>query len=71
MQRGDERRPLDRKLERALLEQLARMASIPSRSQILPNSSRSANPFGRDRQRAFVVLVERVDQQDLIGELGA
>jgi hypothetical protein len=71
MQRGDERRPLDRKLERALLQQVGQDVGD---AEPLPNPAeqqRPADSLARDRQRTLGVLVERVDEQDLIGKLGA
>ena len=71
MQGGDEDGALDRELERPLHEQVGQHGVDP---QPLPDPSeqqRPADPLGGDRQRALGVLVERVDQQHLIGELGA
>jgi hypothetical protein len=70
MQRGDEHGALDRKLERARLRQIVEDRANP---QPLPDSAerhRPADPPGRDRQRTPGVLVERVDQEHLVGELG-
>ena len=71
MQGGDEHRPLDRKLERALLEQVGQHGVDPEPLPDPAEQQRPADPLGGDRQRALGVLVQRVDQQDLIGELGA
>ena len=70
MQRGDEHGALDRKLERALLQQ---MGQDVGDAEPLPDPAeqhRPTDPLRRNRQRAFGVLVERVDEQHLIGELG-
>src|SRR5271165_1115503 len=70
MQRGDEHGALDRKLERALLQQ---MGQDVGDVEPLPNPAeqhRAADPLRRNRQRAFGVLVESVDEQHLVGELG-
>ena len=71
MQGGDEDGALDRKLECALLQQADQDVGD---ADPLPDSAKqqgSADPLGRDRQRALGILVERIDQQHLIGELGA
>ena len=71
VQGGDEDGALDRELEPALLHQIIEDRANP---QPLPDSAeqqRSADPLGGDRQRALGILVERIDQQHLIGELGA
>ena len=70
MQRGDEHGALDRKLERALLQQMGQDIGDAEPLQIRPNSIGPPIRFRRNRQRAFGVLVERVDEQHLIGELG-
>ena len=70
MQRRDEHGPLDRKLERALLEQVGQHGVDPEPLPDPAKQQRPADPLRRNRQRAFGVLVERVDEQHLIGELG-
>src|SRR5208337_929796 len=70
MQRGDEHGALDRKLERALVQQIIEDRANPQPIPDPAEQQGSADPSGGDRQRAFV-LVERMDQQHLIGELGA
>ena len=69
-QRGDEHGALDRKLERALVQQIIEDRANPQPIPDPAEQQGSADPSGGDRQRAFV-LVERMDQQHLIGELGA
>ncbi len=71
MQRCDKHGAFNRKLEPALLQQII---EDPANPQPLPDSveqHRPADPLGGDRERAFAILVERVDQQQLIGELCA
>src|SRR6202022_2019845 len=71
MQGGDEDGALDRKLECALLQQADQDVGD---AEPLPDSAKqqgSADPLGGDRQRALGIFVERIDQQHLIGELGA
>ena len=71
MQGCDEHGALDRKLERAVLQQIGQDVGD---AEPLPDPAvqhRAADPLGGDRQRALGVLVERVDQQHLVGELGA
>ena len=70
-QRGDEHGALDRKPERAILEQIVEDRAGP---QPLPDPTeqhRPADPLRGHRQRAVRVLVERGDEQHLVGELGA
>ena len=43
---------------------------MPSRSQISAEQQRSADAFGRNRQRSVGVLVERADEKYLVSELG-
>src|SRR5208337_850093 len=71
MQSGDEHGALDRKLEPALLQQTIEDRANPQPLPDPPEQQGSADPLGGDRQRAFGVLVERMNQQHLIGELGA
>ena len=61
---------LDRKLERALVQQIIEDRANPQPIPDPAEQQGSADPSGGDRQRAFV-LVERMDQQHLIGELRA
>ena len=64
MQRGDEHGALDRKLERALVQQIIEDRANP---QPIPDPAKqqgSADPSGGDQQRAFV-LVERGFRQGL------
>ena len=71
MQRGDEHGALDRKLERALLQQ---MGQDVGDAEPLPRSGRTASAHRSVfavTDSAFGVLVERVDEQHLIGKLGA
>ena len=59
------------KLECALLQQADQDVGD---AEPLPDSAKqqgSADPLGGDRQRALGILVEHIDQQHLIGELGA
>ena len=71
MQGGDEDGALDRELERPLHEQVGQHGVDPEPLPDPSEQQRPADPLGGDRQRALGVLVERVDQQHLIGELGA
>ena len=71
VQRGDEHGALDRKPEPALLQQIIENHADP---QSLPDSAkqhRPADPLRRNRQCRSSVLVERADEQHLIGELCA
>jgi hypothetical protein len=71
VQRSDEHGALDRKLERAILQKIVEHRADP---QSLPDPAeqhRPADPLRRHRQRAVGVLVERGDEQHLVGKLGA
>ncbi len=70
MQRGDEHGPLDRKPEPARLQQIGQDVGDAEPLPDPAEQHRSADPLRRNRQRAFGVLVERINQQHLIGELG-
>ena len=71
MQGGDEHGALDRELECALLQQADQDVGDAEPLPDFAKQQRAADPLGGDRQRALGVLVERIDQQHLIGELGA
>ena len=71
MQHGDEDGVLDRKLECALLQQADQDVGDAEPLPDLAKQQGSADPLGGDRQRALGILVERIDQQHLIGELVA
>ena len=71
VQRGDEHRPLHRELESAIPQQIAKHIGDPEPFPYFAKQQRSADALGRSRQCAIGVFVERVDEQHLIGELGA
>ncbi len=53
MQRGDERRPLGRELERLLLEQVGQGSVDPEPLSDPDEQQRPADSLGRDRQRVL------------------
>ncbi len=71
MQRGDEYGTLDRELERAILQEIVEDSADPQPLPDFAEQRRAADPLRRRRQRAVRVLVERGDEQHLVGELGA
>ena len=71
MQRGDEHGALDRKLERALLQQIAQDVGDAEPLPDPAEQHRSADPLGGDRQRAFASSSSAWIEQHLVGELGA
>ena len=71
VQRGDEHRALHRELEGAILQQIAKDIGDAEPFPYFAKQQRPADALGRSRQRAIGVFVERVDEQHLIGELGA
>jgi hypothetical protein len=70
MQRGDKHGALDRKLERAILQQIVENRANPLPLPDSVEQHRPADPLRRNRQRPFGALIERADQQDLVGEPG-
>ena len=50
-----------------IAENLADAEALPQ----LAKQQRAADPLGGDQQRSVGVFIERIDEKDLIGELGA
>lgn len=71
MQHGDEYRALDRKFKGAVLQQISENHVDPESFPDPAQQERAADAFGQGRERAVGVLLHRVDEQDLAGELGA
>src|SRR5450756_291841 len=71
VQSADENSALDRELERAVLQQFTEHVGDAEPFPDPAKQQRSADPFGGNGQRSVGVLVERVDEQHLVGELGA
>ena len=71
MQYGDEHGPLDRKPEGAVLQEIVEDRVDPQPLPDLAEQHRPADPLRRNGERAVGVLVERGDQQHLVGEPGA
>jgi hypothetical protein len=71
MQRGDKHGALDGEFEGAVLQQIREDVADPQPLPDFAKQQRTADAFGRGRQRPTDVLGERVDEQHLIGELGA
>ena len=71
VQRGDEDRALDRKLEGTVLEQVCEHGGDAEPFPDPAKQQRSTDALGRNRQRSVGVRVERADEQHLVSELGA
>src|SRR5450830_1620198 len=71
VQSANEDSALDRKLERAVLQQLTEHVGDAEPFPYPAEQQRSANSFGGNGQRSVRILVEGVDEQHLVGELGA
>ena len=71
VQSANEDSALDRELERAVLQQITEHVGDAEPFPDPAEQQRSADTFGGNGQRSVGVLVERVDEQHLVSELGA
>ncbi len=71
MQCGNKNGALDSEFEAAILQQLREDVADPEPLPDFAEQQRPADALGLSRHRPFGVRIKRVDEEHLIGELGA